>query len=296
MLREILTVLAALSCVAAATAAPYTGPWTHEWTFDAGPQGWTLAGPEASWVNPATHPNGPTLTDDTPSGAGAANLWLPSGSRALLNVVGWNLGNSLSGQNGFVLQADIYVPNLRPRAGTLFAYDLPGNAFDQAGIAAVMADGSGAFVEGFMGGQVHSGGKGQTRARDNTAGNQTWRAATNYEFYQPGDTGYPYDAGWWDDWVTVQLDYSYQVPGKYSAWVYIPWLTAAAQPGTTPGWLPITPGAFDCGAAAAFQQFMLGGANSYTQAQWDNVKLVYVPDPATVLGLGFGVLLLRRCR
>jgi len=289
---KILTVLSALFCAAAAaTAAPYTGPWTQEWTFDAGPQGWTLSG-AGTWVDPSIDPTGPVLIDGEPSGGGAANLFLPSGSQAMLNVAGWNLGNSLGGQNGFVLQADIYVPNLRPLDGTLFAFGLPGNAFDLAGIAAIMADGSGAFVQGFMSGQRHGGGTGQTRARDNTAGDETWRAATSFEFYEPGQIGPDYDADWWKKWVTLQLDYSYQVPGKYSAYVYIPWATAEPQNSPTPGWLEITPGAFDCGAAAPFQQLVLGGENSYTQAQWDNVRLVYVPEPAAAFGLGLGALLL----
>lgn len=279
MRKACLAALIAGLASAAAMGAPYTGTWSQTWDFSTGLQGWALgtAGATGSWVDPAVSPSGPTLPDGGASNGGAANLHLPDKSYARIDVSAHNLGNTDAGRNGFVYQADVYVPNLRPLTG--FTWGYPGNMIHQAGIGAMRGDGDGIFAEGSID-------KGSVRVRDFTWDN-TWYGTdwTMEETVSP-------DTLWWDKWITIQIDYSYSVPGKFSAYAYIPW----DSPMAPAGWVTLATGK-DCHPGDQFVTLQLGGAYSWTQGQFDNAKLAYLPEPAGLLLLGLGAIpVLRRRR
>lgn len=279
MRKVLLVVLLVDLASAVAVAAPYTGSWNQTWDFADGLQGWTLgtAGSPGSWVDPAVSPNGPTLPDGGPSNGGAANLYLPDKSYARIDVSAHNLGNTNAGLNGFVYQADVYVPNLRPLSG--FTWNYPGNMIHQAGIGAMRSgDGKGIFAEGRID-------DGNVRVRDFTWDN-TWYGPkwTMEEKVSP-------DSLWWDKWITIQIDYSYSVPGKFSAYAYIPWDSYVAQA----GWVTLATDK-DCHPSDQFVTLQLGGTVSWTQAQFDNAKLAFVPEPAGLLLAGLAVVAMLRRR
>ena len=93
------------------------------------------------------------------------------------------------------------------------------------------------------------------------------------------------------------MDYSYTTPGKFDAWEYVPW----DNPETPGGWHKLTPdGGRDVHPDNQFVTFVIGQARpdraSWTQSQFDNVKLAYTPEPATLGLLLLGLPMLRRRR
>jgi hypothetical protein len=80
------------------------------------------------------------------------------------------------------------------------------------------------------------------------------------------------------------MDYGYTTAGKFSAYLYEPiktyvgtgWITIAADKDTHP--------------SDSFGVLRLGGANSWTQAKFDNAKLAFVPEPGSLIALGTGLL------
>lgn len=279
MRKACLAALIAGLVSAAAMGAPYTGTWNQTWDFSTGLQGWALgtAGATGSWVDPAVSPSGPTLPDGGASNGGAANLYLPDKSYARIDVSACNLGSTDYGRNGFVYQADVYIPNLRPLNG--FNWDYPGNMNHQAGIGAMRAsDGKGIFAEGYIN-------NGQVRVRDYTWDN-SWQGPS----WTMEETVSP-DTLWWDKWITIQIDYSYSAPGKFSAYAYIPWTSPVAPA----GWVTLATDRV-CNLGDQFVTLQLGGTASWTQAQFDNAKLAYLPEPAGLLLLGLGAIAALRRR
>ena len=162
-----------------AQAQPPSYIWNQTWDFSDGTQGWTLGGAGAKWVDPALEPNGPTLPDGDVSHGGAGNLYLPDGGTATLDTTALNLGNTLAGRNGFVMQVDVYIPNLLPLTGFTFGY--PGNMNHWAGIGMRRAgDGKGPTLTG----QIDYGtNEAQDKSWDNTAFRDDWSMENNY--WQP---------------------------------------------------------------------------------------------------------------
>ena len=281
-------IVLALALCASMASAQYLGPWTFTWDFDTGLQGWTIGG-VGYWVDPNVFPaNGPTLPDGQPSGGGTGNLHLPDQSYARLDVSSLNIGSGIvNGQpmNPFVYQVDVYVPNLRPLTG--FPNGGPGNHIVRAGLQLLrLGDGRALWFEGNQNYRL--------AARDMTWDN-TERGAN---WYLMDNSGNP-DTQWWDQWVTLQVDYGYTTPGKWAAWAYIPW----DNPRGPAGWFLIGNGVWDVHPTGVQWEYLqMGGTASWTQAQFDNARLLVVPIPEPVFfqlgalsGMGMlGLLRLRR--
>ena len=269
----------ALALCASMASAQYLGPWTYQWDFNTSPQGWTVTG-NGYWTDPSSVPvSGPTLPDGAPSGGGNGNFYLPDGSRAALDVSTLNIGHGIVGgqqMNPFVYQVDVYIPNLRPLSGFTFGY--PGNMIHNAGISTVRSGGTQAH---YLVGDINRGG---LLARDRTWDNTDRRSNWVLE-----ETVSP-DTLWWDKWITLQIDYGVSTQGKWAAWAYIPWDSAVS----TAGWILVGNGVFDVNANVKFDTLQMGsvglhGINSWTQAQFDNAKLVVVPEPGSVAVLAAGL-------
>jgi len=232
------------------------------------------------------------LPDGGYSGAGGGNLYLPDRTFAKLDISGLNLGYGMGPdgeREGFVFQARVYVPNLRPLTGFNGAgRSQPGNMIHLTGIGIERAgDLKGLFVEGELSSSRCSL-KARENAWDNTDRRLGWRAMEGTE----ADT-----AQWWDQWVTLQIDYSYTTKGKWSAYAFIPW----DSPMAPAGWQALAEDVETNPGGYALVNLRLGGAYSWTQAQFDDVRLAFgpptVPEPgAIVLMLAAASLTGRRRR
>lgn len=263
-----------------AAFAQYTGStWTYVWDFTDGLQGWTLGtngGATGYWTDPGWVPSaGPTLPDGQPSGGGTRNLFLPDKSYARLDVTALNLGTG-AGRKGFIFQADIYVPNLYPLTG--FPYGYPGNAIHQAGIGAIRANDPNMKM---IVAEMDEDTNGKYIARDYTWDNTT-RSSASWIIEE--DPSVPYSA-WWDKWITIQIDYAYTNPAYWSAYVYMPW----DNPIGPAGWWPIAVNR-EVNPGVQWGTLQMGGTYSWTQGQWDNAKLLVVPEPGSILALGAGLM------
>lgn len=295
--------------------------WTHEFTFDDGLQGWTIdpgSNPTlpARWVNPAWEPNGPVLPDGQPSGSsgllgnassggGGGSLYLPGDNsnsggtspesvaeRTVLSLIGVNSIES------FVLQVDVYVPNLLPLTGFRHSGAYPGNHLESAGFCTIN-DGNGRSMclEG-AGTSSGSGINGYLRFRDfsGSAGN-TWQFPTCCSgktildlegLWQTCNNTTPTDkVNWWNNWVTLYLNYNYSKPGEVYVWAYIPWQHPEPNceyAANASGWIEISRRAIGAEGipVQAWTKFQLSGRFSWTQGQWDNVKLS-IPVPCNAI-------------
>ncbi len=278
MMRTVILFVALVCALSASAAyAQYTGPWQQTWTFDSGLGSWYTAKGSPVWVDPATMPNGPTLPDGDVSHGGSANVYLPDQSTIRLDVSSLGLGANgavQSGKKGFILQADAYLPNLKPLA---VISGMPGNGLCSAGVGAegtgvaIYAEGKANTTDGFTA---------RDFAWDNTARNRSnsFKEVATLPQEQ-----------WWDKWVTLQIDYNYTEAGKWTVYCYIPFQTQCSP--YNPGWYVASNGHYAVhpdGSAVNFIQ--LGGMYSWTQAQFDNVKLAYVPEPGSMLALAGGLV------
>ncbi len=281
-MKKLLVVIAVVSLTFTTThAAPYAGPWKMQWNFSDGLQGWTLGrngGAEGRWVDPAWEPQGPMLPDGQYSGAGGGNLYLPDRTFAKFDISGLNLGYGTGpdgARQGFVFQARVYVPNLRPLSGFNGAgVSVPGNMIHLTGIGIERAgDLKGLFLEGELSSSRCSL-KARENAWDNIDRRLNWQAMLDTR---------PDTTQWWDQWVTLQLDYSYTTEGRWSAYAYIPWDSPAAPA----GWHTLAEGIETNPNGYSLVNLRLGGAYSWTQAQFDDVRLAFgpptVPEPTAML-------------
>lgn len=277
-MKKAIGILAILAIATTAQATVYTGPWLAQWDFTTGTDGWTKAAGTGYWVDPNVAPNGPTLPDGGPSGAGAQNLYSPDGT-----IWTYDLPTTT---DWFVLQADFYVPNLMPL--NLNTY-LPGNGIQGTGVGARF-DVDGKFIG--------AGGRGSpdgVRVKDKSWDNSNRERSWLMEEAGKSKT----DPTYWDKWVTVQLIYNHPTlnSGKFTASVYTPWDSGVHD---GPGWYEFAQ--YDVHPTAAnrfIDQLRLGAvvpdASSWTQTQIDNVK--FIPEPAALLLLGLGTIpMLRRRR
>lgn len=264
MSKTFFVVLALALCVSAAQAQ-YSGPWLQQWDFNDGTQGWTKAAGPGYWVDPAVEPNGPVLPDGAPSGAGAGNLYSPDGTL-------WELAITPTDQ--FILQADLYVPNLMPL--NIHQY-LPGNGIQGTGVGAV----------NYYGKVIGGGGRGNPdgiRVKD-----KSWDNTNRERSWIMEEAGVAKE-NMWDKWVTVQLQYNWQGDGLFRLWFYTPWVSGV-HPG---GWYQLGSWAIhpNGGLDTTWTKLRLGAtvpdASSWTQTQIDNVK--FVPEPGSILVLGTGLI------
>src|SRR5690606_32497180 len=135
-------------------------------------------------------------------------------------------GNLVSGRTGFILQAEAWLPNLRPLTG--LTENGPGNALTLAGVG-VGGDRINLFLEG------RNGNLGLT-ARD-FALNYAGRNRSNV-LKQPGLSA---DSLWGAPVITLQIDYGYTTPGKWTAWAYVPFDNQLGPA----GWYPMSDGNYN---------------------------------------------------
>lgn len=289
---RILVFLAAAALVLASTPS-FAG---LSWNFDSGLDGWTIGGnANAKWVDPALEPSGPTLPDGGASGAGGGNLYLPDGGYIRLD-----LSSQLAGgkTERWYLQADIYVPNLRPLTG--FApWGYPGNEITKAGVFGMSA--------------TSLWGIGAEGDYDSGSGDSDFGSAEYINYPADSWQGVPQDGaappawilegtgadtGWWDDWVTLSIDYSYTTAGVCTVQMTVPWDTPVGVAGTytiyTGPLMP--PNGLGWWMDDDISRIQVGSNPNYaswTQAQFDNVYFDspdLVPEPGSFIALGVGMV------
>lgn len=284
------------------------------WTIDQGAGGtgrWVPpAGPPGVGVTPTTGLLGDQVCTTANNGckglSGGGSVYLPevgaaaSGDEAAATINVTAL-NGLPSTKSFILAADVYIPRLgTPPNGTGSGQmNRPGTDIAQAGIGAARGDAREIYIEGR---RASGASQGYVFFRDSAAigyagnGNKfpngeptTANPVRSLEhFWQTCGTVPGPD--WWDRWVTLMIDYNMTFPGKVLAWAYIPWDGPAIDcnfTGTrTAGWfkiyedsldLPTSPdpnGGTGDGQANDWVKFRIGGKFSWTQAQWDNVKIL----------------------
>jgi len=238
-MRQIRTI-GVVALLALAATSSYAG--TIRWTFDSGLEGWTFTGANAANARWIAADESPLLPDSGYGAPGGGNLYLPDQTQATFDT---------PDTGSFILQADVFIPNLRPL--TFGGWNYPGNQIHQAGIQAYRADNKAVCLEGNYN-------YGAIRARDYTWDN-VWRSF-NWLFE---DRDHADDRQWYDQWITLKMDYNYSVPGMAMFYAYIPWNSYVHNA----GWVQIGPAIETDGAV--FTRIAVGGAYSWTQAQFDNV-------------------------
>jgi hypothetical protein len=302
--------------VSGASLPPVT--WTHEFDFDDGLQGWTIdpgSNPvlPARWIDPALEPDGPLLPDSEPSGtsgilgdaaggSGGGSLYLPgdnannnySGTspesiaeRSIASLIG------VSSTNSFVMQVDVYVPNLYTLAGP-FRHNnaYPGNHIESSGLCMLDALDTAMCVEG-AGTNITSGINGYIRFRDFTGGfGNDWqfpRCCGNRTIMTLEGT-WPFcnnlihsdKPHWWDNWITLYINYNYSRANEVYVWAYIPWQHPqpdCAFAASETGWVEILRRQVDPNFGLAnWTRVQIGGRFSWSHAQFDNVKLAIASE------------------
>ena len=107
------------------------------------------------------------------------------------------------------------------------------------------------------------------------------------------------DSEWWDDWVSLEIDYSYTTPGTVSCYITIPWDWVLGSAGTFEIYSGplLSPTAAGWWADDDIDTIVVGSNynyNSWTQAQVDNVYFdspdLIIPEPGSILALSAGLL------
>jgi len=269
---------------------------TMSWDFNDGLQGWTIANSGSNsgvWVAPGA----PQLlyTDggatQVYSNAGGGNVYLPGDSNgrttALFDLAPWLAGGSTQ---SFVLQADVWIPNLRPLN---FRYNYPGMLNQYSGIAAYGIKGGANNNYGVtLGGNLN---QGSQVYRDYTSENWTYHHADwSMEDKNLSD---PFDT-MWDCWITLKIDWNSSVAGNVIASALIPfdnyvgnaneWITVWSGAIESSVWYPRPLNVNRIGLGA-----WLAGDVPWTKSQIDNVVFTspdLVPEPGSLLTLGSGLI------
>jgi len=270
------------------------------WDFETGMQGFTWYTGHAqsapgAYIAPGVTPD--ILGGGGIYGAEGGNLFMPgdgvSRSTAVFDLSSYLVGGKTS---RFLLETDVYIPNLRDLTG--FPNNYPGNMNQYAGMYMLSATSSwGAAMYGLpsKGAQVYT---------DYTA-DDAWAQRKKDWIMEEFTGGSPNvavtpDSLWWNDWITLKLDYGFTTAGQVTAQVYLPWYTYQNQT----GWITLYTGTIYANTWQAglrdFSRIAIGDNPStagtpWTKCQWDNVyfdspDLIPVPEPGSMLALGAGLM------
>jgi len=272
-------------CATAATAA-------LQYDFEDGMQGWywyhgtdtRITFIDGEWVMPGVQP------DLIPGvmGASGGNLFCPADNngRAIAML---DLSDKLVGgvTSSYLFRADVYIPNLRPARG--FPWNYPGMTNQYSGIGALMAGTDwGTMVWGRpdKGTQVYI---------DYTGSSWAEKRATDWIMEEVTSP----DTLWWNQWITLEIDWNYSVAGNVIARVFIPWQSPMGPAGR---WWTMYNGAIEMGPGAVrpvnISRLMVGACPTTAKAPWSKSQFdnVYfdspdlVPEPGSLLALGSGLL------
>lgn len=293
----------AVLAIVALMAVPAMGQMS--WNFDDGLQGWTIVNSGTnvgSWVAPGATPllYSDGLGTDIYSQAQGGNLYLPGDGNgrttAMLDLAPYLVGGKTQ---SFTLQADVYIPNLRPLN---FRYNYPGMLNQYSGVAAYGLDNGGVNSDWgiTLGGNLAQGAQ---EYRDYTSDN--WTRRRKDWIMEDVSTAPSYDT-MWNQWIQLKIDWNYSQPGKVIASTYIPWTAPVAGP---PGWVVLYNGNIEASGwmprPFSINRLGLGsylkGDTPWSKSQIDNVIFNspdLIPEPASILLLGLGAigLLSRRAR
>lgn len=311
----------------AASDPPPAVTWTHEFDFSDDPTGpfTSLGGTQykGGWYfQKAGSADGQyipvgtdvTLPDGGLSGAGNGTVYLPDKSICFIDVVNLTGKPSLTSVKKFVLQADIYVPNLYPLSG-FSNHAVPTNSLSSAGIQAVndYSPGKAVYFEGKRD-PFSVLAKDQPVANAINGNLEMWLRVTNSVRIAMLDGLYIDGFGtttltpatdptaWFDQWITLRIDYCWSDPNQVTFWAWIPWDSHEGDPtqvqfGTSPyvgGWRKIGQETYYEPGAAGLVQGVTGltwddankrlsGASltSYTWQDGDAIKIFNVYYSAT---------------
>ena len=295
----VLLITVALAFSASAAMAALT------WDFEDGMQGWTWSTAHAQsvpgqWIAPGPPPE--IIPGQGIYGVGGGNLFCPGDANSRATAE-FDLSSMLVGgkTSRFFLQADVYIPNLRPLTG--FPNDYPGNMNQFSGIYALSATSTWGVA---MYGRPD---KGSQCFTDYTA-DDSW-PERRQDWYMEDWTGGSYvqpDSLWWNTWITLQVDFGFTTPGQVTVKYNIPWTT---YDGKT-GWITLYSGAIYPNSWGPglrdFSRIAIGSNLStagtpWSKSQYDNIIFDspdLVPEPGSFFALGAGLIglggLIRRRR
>lgn len=285
----VLLIGAALAVSSSAAMAALT------WDFQDGMQGWTWSTSQPSsvpgqWIAPGPPPE--IIPGQGIYGAPGGNLYCPGDSAtrstAEFDLTPWLVGGKT---NQFFLQADVYIPNLRPLTG--FPNNYPGNMNQYSGIYAMSA----ASIWGVA--MYGRSDKGSQCFTDYTA-DDSW-TERRQDWYMEDWTGGSYvqpDTLWWNTWITLQIDYGFTTPGEMTVKYRIPWTTYNGHT----GWLTLHSGAIYpdtwMDGLRDFNRIAIGcnpttAGTPWSKCQYDNVIFDspdLVPEPGSFMALGVGLI------
>jgi hypothetical protein len=266
------------------------------WNFDDGLQGWTIVNSGTnigSWVAPGSGPllYSDGLGTDIYSQAGGGNVYLPGDGNgkttALFDLSGVLVGGKTQ---SYTLQADVYIPNLRPLN---FRYNYPGMLNQYSGIAAYAVQGGVNNDWGTtLGGNLTQGGQTYIDYTSDAFAKRTKSWIMEDESAAPS-----YDA-MWNQWITLKIDWNYTTPGQVIASAYIPWKSPVTA---APGWVdiynaPIEPSTWQP-RPVDINRIGLGsylkGETPWSKSQIDNVIFNspdLIPEPSSILLLSLAVV------
>lgn len=288
-LAAILILSAALAITASASMAALS------WNFEDGMQGWTWSTAHAAsvpgqWIAPGAPPE--IVPGQGIYGAPGGNLFC-KGDATTRSTAEFDLSPYLVGgkTNRFFLQADVYIPNLRPLSG--FPWNYPGNMNQYSGLYALAAGTNwGVSVYGRPD-------KGSQCYLDFTA-DDSWPERRKDWYMEEFSGGSPVspDTLWWNKWITLQIDYGFTTPGQAVVRYYQPW---EAYNGAT-GWITLYSGAIYPNSWSPtlrdFSRIAVGSnintsGTPWSFCQYDNVIFDspdLVPEPGSLVALGVGLI------
>lgn len=289
-MKKILMLLAVALLVSSGTAAMAA----MSWDFQTGMQGWAWSTANAKSV-PGEWIGGPPpelVAGTGIYGVGGGNLFLPGDGNSR-STAEFDLSPYLTGGStqSFFLQADVYIPNLLPLTG--FNHGYPGNMNHFSGIT-MLPTTSTTWGTSLLG-RVDKGGQMFVDYTGNSF------AERRKDWVMEDFTGGSYnpESGWWNQWITLQIDWNYSVADNAIAKAYIPWQMYNAPA----GWITLYSGAIEAATwqgprPTEFSKIALGSnlnsaGTPWSKSQYDNVIFDspdLIPEPAGLMSLGVGLV------
>lgn len=261
------------------------------WDFEDGMQGWTWSTSHAQsvpgqWIAPGPPPE--IVPGQGIYGASGGNLYLPgdgqSRATAEFDLTPYLIGGKTS---RVLLQADVYIPNLRPLSG--FPWGYPGMTNQWSGIFVLPSSSA-------WGVAVYGNPQRGAQAYTDFTADDSWperRQDWYMEEFSGGSAVSP-DTLWWNKWITLRLDYGFTTPGQVKVEYYLPWETYNGKT----GWLTLYQGSIYPNAWAAggrdFTRIAIGcnlntAGTPWSKSQFDNVIFDspdLIPEPGSLAALG----------